>query len=383
MKKTMYLLAALMLMFLAGVASAQTASTHTYGGSERDWLYHMATSDDGLIALTGWTESSDGTLSGRTKTGRSGWLLVIDSEGKEIVNFCTRLGNHDNLAYPVFHADGTLTVMLFAEDANLGWVKLELIRLNMDGAVVSREVLMEKGVDDEYFVDVIGHDERGYIFSQRLIQKEGGYTHYELFDYDGGYVRRLDEWNGLNAFADAHVLRFDQEDGKEIYLYARDAQDIERQLSKAFDLREDKLRPVMYDGFISLPDGGAAGCGWVLEKDEKKEERIGLFTRWDAQGNIVSEMRTPGVFFGDMVMIPGGFAATAYPIGEDGWFDYSICSLYLFDGRGMMTGTIPLASDANDTGHNACVGALGDGTIVTAHVVPENGEDTVVTVIRP
>lgn len=382
MKRLLCLLSALLILFAAVWASAQTVATHTFGGSRRDWLYHMAVSDDGLIAMTGWTESSDGTLSARTKTGRSGWLLVIDKDGKEIVNFCTRLGNHDHLSYPVFHEDGTLTVMLYAEDANLGWVKHELIRLDMDGNVVSREVLMEKGVDDEYFVDVVGNDERGYVFSESLIRIEGGYTHYELFDYGGGYVRRLDEWNGLNAFADAHVLRFAQEDGKEIYLYARDAQDVEKQLSKAFDLREDKLRPVMYDGFLSLPDGGAAGAGWALEKDETKEERIGLFTRWDAEGNIVSEMRTPGWGYGEIALRPGGFAATAYPWDEM-WVNDAVWTLYLLDQNGVMEETVPLTSDAQNTGHNACVGALGDGTIVTVHVVPENGDDTVVTIVRP
>ena len=380
MKKLLCLMIALVIVSIAVWASAQTVTTHTYGGSKRDWLYQMAVSDNGDIALTGWTESSDGTLKNRSKTGRSGWLLVIDDEGKEIVNFCTRLGNHDNLSDPVFHEDGTLTVMLFAEDANVGWVKYELIRLDMDGKVLSRKVVAQKGEKDEHFISVVGKCERGYVIREQRYG-DGGYTRYEIVDYDGNRAGQLEDWHHLNALADAHAIHADREDGKEMFLYRSDA-DGEAKLSKAFDLREDNLRPVMYDGFISLPDGGAAGAGWVLEEKGGDKMRIGLFTRWDAQGNIVSEMRTPGWGYGEIALCPGGFAATAYPWDEMRRND-SVWMLYLLDEYGVMQGTVPLTSDARNTGHNACVGALRDGTIVTAHVVPENGEDTVVTVIRP
>lgn len=367
---------------LASSGAAQEVESYVYGGSSRDWLYHMAVSDNGYIALTGWTESSDGTLQNRTKSGRSGWLLVIDRDGKEIVNFCTRLGNHDNLCYPVFHEDGTLTVLLFAEDVNVGWVKYELLRLDMDAKVLSRKVIAHKGEKDEHFITVIGHDERGYILQERLYG-DGGYTRCEIVDYDGNGAGRLDNWYQVTAVADAHVIRAETEEGKEQVLCRVDEQGGETQLCKAYALREDNLRPVMYDGFISLPDGGAAGCGWVLEKDETKEERIGLFTRWDAQGRVISEMRTPGWSYGEMALRPGGFAATANPWDDEGWQNDAVWTLYLLDQNGVMQGTTALTGNAVNTGHNACVGALGDGTIVTAHVTPENGEDTVVTVIKP
>ena len=381
MKKMLCAMLMMLAIMLAVGARAQTVSTYTYGGSKRDWLYHMAVSDDGLIAMTGWTESSDGTLGSRTKTGRSGWLLVIDKDGKEIVNFCTRLGNHDNLSHPVFHEDGTLTVMLFAEDADVGWVKYELIRLNMDGKVLSRNVVAQKGEKDEHYITVVGRDERGYILQERLFG-DGGYTRYEIVDYDGNDAGRLENWYQPSAIADAHVIHADAEEGRDMFLYRIDGQGGETKLAKAYELREDNLRPVMYDGFLSLPDGGAVGAGWVLEKDETKEERIGLFTRWDGEGNIVSEMRTPGWGYGEIALRPGGFAATAYPWDER-WANDAVWTLYLLDQNGVMEGTIPLTSDAQSTGHNACVGALGDGTIITAHVVPENSDDTVVTIVKP
>jgi len=341
----------------------------------------MAVSDNGYIALTGWTESSDGTLQNRTKSGRSGWLLVIDRDGKEIVNFCTRLGNHDNLEQPVFHEDGTLTMILFAEDASVGWTKHELIRMDMSGELLSRRVIAQRAAGDEYYISVVGHDERGYIVREQRYG-DGGYIRYEIVDYDGNRAGRLEGWHHLNALADAHAIHADQEDGKEMYLYRSDGQVGETKLSWVFDLREDQLRPFMYDGFISLPDGGAVGAGWMLDKDEANEERIGLFTRWNAQGGLVSEVLTPGWGYGEITLRPGGFAATAYPWDET-WANDSVWMLYLFDEYGMMEGMVPLTSDAVSTGHNACIGALGDGTVVAAYVLPENGQDAAVTIITP
>ena len=397
MKKRIFA-AALLLLCLAATALAGGAEqvqyfdkgnrvepkaldVYTYGGSQRDWLYQMAVSDDGLIALTGWTESSDGTLKNRTKKGRSGWLLVLDRNGQEVVNFCTRLGNHDHLEWPVFHEDGTLTMMLFAEDANVGWTKHELIRIDMKGEVLSRKVIAQKGEKDEHFITVMGHDARGYIL-QEVLYGDGGYCHYTLYDDEGNRVRRLEEWTGLNAFSDAHVIREGEPDGREMWLYARDEKENESPLCSVFALREDRLRPVMLDGFVSLPDGGAAGAGWLLQEEGNDKKRIGLFTRWDAQGGIVSQMLTPGWGYGEMAMRPGGFAATAYPWDED-WKNDAVWALHLLDQNGVLQETIALTSDAVGTGHNACVGALGDGTVVAAHVSPENGQDAVVTIIRP
>lgn len=381
MKKRFCALLVLLCALTALQAGALEIDTYAYGGSGRDWLYQMAVSDNGFVALTGWTESSDGTLKSRTKTGRSGWLLVIDEEGKEIVNFCTRLGSHDNLCDPVFHEDGTLTVMLFAEDASVGWVKYELLRLDMKGNVLSRKVIAETSEDEERFIRIVGHDDRGYILQETSYRGEG-YVFYEVIGYDGEKLRRLKEWTGVTAIADAHVLRLEQEEGKGMNLYAQDEAGNESLLCEAYAIRADQKRPAAYDGFLSLPDGGAAGAGWMLEEREGTEERVGLFTRWDAQGRIVSQMHTPGWGYGALALRPGGFAATAYPWDETRTND-SVWSVYLFDENGVIESVVPLTSDAQGTGHDACVGALGNGTVVTAHVAAQNGDDTVITIIRP
>ena len=120
----------------------------------------------------------------------------------------------------------------------------------------------------------------------------------------------------------------------------------------------------------------------MLDKDEANEERIGLFTRWNAQGGLVSEVLTPGWGYGEMAMRPDGFAATVYPWDEE-WKNDAVWMVHLLDQSGVLQESVPLTSDAVGTGFNACIGALEDGTVVTAHVVPENGQDSVVTIIRP
>ncbi len=362
-------------------------TTVDFGGSARDWLYDMAVSDDGLIAMTGCTESSDGTLASRTKTGLSGWLLVIDSEGSEVFSFCTRLGNHDNLTSPVFHDDGTLTVMLFAE--NMEWVKLELIRLDRTGRVLSRQVLRELSADSKSHIAIAdnAHDARGYILRESLTTNTESYRHYFLYDYDGRNLGQQETWaHGLNAIAQRHVIRSNGPDGETYGLYRREEDGSEAYLCDVFTVRKDNLREKMYAGFISLPDGGAAGAGWVLEKTETSEERPGFFTRWDAQGHIVSEMITPGVQFSALAELPGGgFAAVGYSTddGGDGLAELEeTCALYWMNEHGVITRTVPLGR-CRDIGPDCPIGVLGNGTVVTVRVTPENNDDAVVTIVSP
>ncbi|MBR6569458.1 MAG: hypothetical protein IKK75_03295, partial [Clostridia bacterium] len=61
----------LCLLMLPSFALAQT-TTYVYGGSGFDSLGGVAVSADDRIVMTGITESSDGTLENRTKTGQCG-----------------------------------------------------------------------------------------------------------------------------------------------------------------------------------------------------------------------------------------------------------------------------------------------------------------------
>ena len=116
-------------------------SSFRYGGSGHDILYHAAVSADGRIVLTGTTDSSDGTLSTRTKTGRSGWALCIDTQGNVLWNYCTRLGSYDTLRYPVFLADGSVTLLLDTSHSSL--YEVVWIKLDTQGREVARKTLQK------------------------------------------------------------------------------------------------------------------------------------------------------------------------------------------------------------------------------------------------
>ena len=142
MIKRVFVLAAL-LCLLSVSACAKTRS-YTYGGSGHDILYEAAVSADGRVVLTGTTDSSDGTLSSRTKTGQSGWALCIDTQGNVLWSFCTRRGSYDTLRHPVFLADGSVTMLLNTSHSGLD--EVEWLLLDRDGHLLDRKILDSRGV---------------------------------------------------------------------------------------------------------------------------------------------------------------------------------------------------------------------------------------------
>ena len=141
--KRIFLTLILLLCIFAADAYAQTRS-YTYGGSGHEILYEAAVSADGRIVLTGLTDSADGTLSSRTKTGRSGWALCIDAQGNVLWSFCTRRGSHDTLRYPAFLSDGSVAMLL--DTSHDGLYEVEWIRLDKDGHPLDRRILASRSM---------------------------------------------------------------------------------------------------------------------------------------------------------------------------------------------------------------------------------------------
>lgn len=85
MRRILMVLAACLLF--AATAWADQA-VYRYGGSGREYLDDIDVSADGRILMTGYTDSTDGTLCDRTKTGRTGRARgragTIHRTGKEI-----------------------------------------------------------------------------------------------------------------------------------------------------------------------------------------------------------------------------------------------------------------------------------------------------------
>ena len=174
--------------------SGASGETHTfvYGGSGKDALPDIAVSPDGRIALVGYTESDDGTLSSRTKTGRSGWVLCVDAAGEVQWSFCRRNGDEDRMHDPVFHEDGTVTAVLESEFENVQ--VLEWMQFDRKGSVRSFGTL-HMSHDQRVQIDIMGtYPGEGYVV--READSRTGVIRYLLYSFFGQYIRELDGYGG-------------------------------------------------------------------------------------------------------------------------------------------------------------------------------------------
>ena len=187
MKKLIVVL--LFILALLPVCAAAESMSYRYGGSGCDILYEATISADGRIVLTGTTDSSDGTLSTRTKTGRSGWALCIDMQGNVLWNYCTRIGSHDTLRYPVFLADGSVTMLL--DTSHSGLYEVVWIKLDAQGREVARKTLQSRGVP--WIVrggGVLDAYQSGYVID--ALNKKTTENMSLYYTFDGEFVKEMD-----------------------------------------------------------------------------------------------------------------------------------------------------------------------------------------------
>lgn len=304
MKKSILAALALAAGLLAAPALGEM-ETYTYGGSGDESIEAIAVSADGRILMTGRTNSADGTLAKRTKTGRSGWALCVDGGGEVVFSFVSRLGNHDIMTSPVFHEDGTATLVLEAETDSAQ--EFEAIRLDAQGGVISRKTMMKTGGGIDYLRMPIQRYDAGYVIEESDDQLN--VISRQRFSFDGVPLGMATDWKtGVRVAAERHVIRIG--DGR-ARLYRIDDAGQEAAIAELFAVPENGKLPANYTALVSLEDGGAAGCGWVL--DGKTQLRKGRITRWDAQGNTVFDMWMETGRLWDLVKTEGGFAASSYP----------------------------------------------------------------------
>lgn len=135
MKKVLCLFA-LFVLFAAGACAQQR---FTYGGSGVEYFDQAAVAPDGRIVMTGLTDSVDGTLSSRTGTGRAGragWALCVDAAGEVLWSFTTQLSKYDMLRYPVFRADGSVTML--ADTSPAGAYEVWWLHVSAQGRCLTR-----------------------------------------------------------------------------------------------------------------------------------------------------------------------------------------------------------------------------------------------------
>ncbi|MBE5778101.1 MAG: hypothetical protein E7331_02070 [Clostridiales bacterium] len=188
MKKWLVLF--LFLLLTPAFASAQS-DTYIYGGSGVDTLGGVAVSSDGRILLTGYTESSDGTLEDRTKNGPAGWVLCIDHNGEVLWNFCRHYARYERMETPVFQPDGSATVVFWTEQGGIG--RLELLSLSPEGQLLSITPLIE-AADNMIHVRTCGFiPETGYVVQE--MNKRTQSLRLMVFGLDGQYVCDLDHFD--------------------------------------------------------------------------------------------------------------------------------------------------------------------------------------------
>ena len=265
-----------------------------FGGSAADEISCMAVTPQGHIVMTGYTSSSDGTLLGRTKSGRSGWTALVDLQGNTLWNFCSRHASRDRMRAPVVHADGTITVLL--ESRGNEYDQAELIRLDMQGGVVARKPLLrlEKGEGNlapetpgvfagGYVIAAYDPDKKISYQPSPLSNREGIYQpRYHWFDFDGNLLGTTQAlWHAaLAAVSDRHAIEaIDQ-------TYWLCAVDREGRRTKLASLYEGHRADMEYRDLVSLEDGGAVAALYEHGGGRMRS----TLCRWDAQGKSVFEI---------------------------------------------------------------------------------------------
>ena len=291
------------------VAVSNSSSSHLrFGGSRQDQINDLALTNDGRIVMAGVAASSDGTLSDRTKTGISGWVALVDLQGNTYWNFCSRHGSRDMMKAPVVQADGTITVLL-ESDGN-EYDQTELIRLSMDGNVISRKTLVKipkgnSGCAPEW----PGVFSGGYVIATfdlatkidfepiyRYSTKPTYQPVYHWFDFAGNLLFKTQAlWqNSVAQVSQNHVIEaIDQT----YWLCSLDEKGNHTQLVKLYEGSRSTLD---YRDLISLEDGGAAACCYQMVNGEEST----FIQRWDAKGSLALEAGIKG-FRGDRIQVVG------------------------------------------------------------------------------
>lgn len=343
---------------------------YVFGGSKNELVNGMAISADDRILLTGYASSADGTLENRTKSGRSGWVLCVDRQGNVLFSFCSRNGSQDEMQAPVFHADGTATVLLNSHGNEKKLI--ELIRLDQGGNVLSRTTLQETSSPD---INLMGRIfSGGYLVSGANVMTSK--TRHDFFDWNGKHISSFEGVTGsaLSAISEKHALVF-HETG--FWLSLLDEQAQETRIAYLYDAPFGYLPPRVYADMISLDDGGAMAGGHVNEQIKQ-----GVLTRWSVDGTAVFDVRFDDYSVKRIERTEEGFALLMHPIVPDYSSDAVQNLLYFVSGDGILTGRMELPKSSDYQAWD--LGRLSDGTVVVMQNILNHGEtDAMLVTVKP
>ena len=295
------------------VQSGESA-VYTLGGSEADVIHDVTPMPDGGALLSGFTLSHDGTLGDRTKTGWTGWLCRVDAAGEVLWNFCSRRGSNDRMRAPVVHEDGSITALLSVQGNKRNQV--ELIRLNPQGGVMARKVILESlNTQGSCLMEEPGVFAGGYVLAGADNEPFLRIT-YRWFDFEGNLIKTVDrQWDSaVMAVSSGHIVEV--HDGA-YWLCSLDERGNDTRLCRLFESNgRDHMARMTCTSLASLADGGALAC----MRQGMESERTGRLIRFGADGSVIWQ-RDLGRFTPDEVRVaPEGFAMT----GEEQTGEYRL-----------------------------------------------------------
>ena len=315
--------AVLMGMGVVRPAFAESSATAESGAQIEVYSYDIdgsiddvAVSEDGLVIFTGmaYREAESGRPEDRLQDG---YALCIDARGNERWRLRENLGSLNTMRAPVFGEGGSASMLLYTRTNITGgqWEQVELLRVDSQGQIVSRQLIMGHVLDGRHIGEYAMMD-NGYLISVSdgefvLIPSGLGYAwegeeSYYFYGRGGNRVRELDELHGMEllAISRAHAL-MREEDGN-VGLYSLDAHGNVKRLTTAF-MREDN---VYVEDLVSLENGGAAVSGCVWKTNSESEPC--WIRRYDAQGNVVMEVSSGAWRQSGLVRLQSGFALVGF-----------------------------------------------------------------------
>lgn len=146
MHACMRVIAAWLLMLLPLAACAE-GNARAYGGRGEDRLLEIAECGGGLFAA-GMTMSSDGDLSMRTRTGETGWAMLLDEHGERLWSYTSARAGMTKMTDPAALEDGRFSVLLTDEEKR----RYDWLLLRASGGVDARKeiALRDLGVEEGF-----------------------------------------------------------------------------------------------------------------------------------------------------------------------------------------------------------------------------------------
>ena len=301
--KSLLMLLLLSLLCSAACAQENCEFIRVVAGSRTDKFCEVFAAEDGSMLAAGYTCSSDGDLSYRTKTGRSGWLCCLDEQGNVLWNFCSRNSQNDEILAPVKHDNGTITVLLRSDGYEYN--QLDLIHLSGEGKQIDRKTLFKLSQEEAHCM-LMGPKAfaGGYIVD--VFQHSKSYEPvYHWFDFDGNLLKTSSgiSRDSIAAVSENHII--EAHDGA-FWLCVIDKTGKDTPVCR---LPEG----IQYFGLASLEHGGAAVCGGRVDD----EGRMGLFVVYDAAGNRVAAFRFEGYIPEKVLPCENGYVISAVQHGGE------------------------------------------------------------------